>query len=228
MISTFIGHQGASSTWPCIWKLIKLRQLGDMWKESRDTYASRTTEDIKKWAKIYDDKFGSLDEDAQKKANRSRVTQNDTYSIIYAMLADIPFDTILFAVLHVRLGFTKTLVNFVFDFFQCVEDNDGTLLGSVDAIEDQISKLGEYKKMLDSELEELLKAIEGQDTIIEGIMDRIDAANKVVTLPTASAAWRERYTRVLEQAQEQLRQPTIASMIERNKSIFRAIIHSLE
>eukprot|EP00986_Skeletonema_menzelii_P013028 scaffold7382_cov83-Skeletonema_menzelii.AAC.1 len=208
MLSTFLGHQGACATWPCIWTLIRLNELKDMWNEERNcSYQRRSSEKIKGWSKLFFDEFESLPEHLQTKKTKTTLTQTRTYSIIRDMLADIPFDTILFATLHVRLGFTKTLVNFVFDFFQCVEDRDTKAsLGSRNAIECEIKKLGEYKKWLDSELEELLKAIEGQDTVTAGILERMAYANGILELgDRVSTTYKEKYKEILTQATEQLR-----------------------
>jgi len=209
MLSTFIGHQGACATWPCIWKLIRLSELKQMWEEERDRgYMRRSPQRIKKWAKLFHDEFESLAEYLQVKKTKTKLTQTKTYSIIRDMLADIPFDTILFATLHVRLGVTKSLVNFLFDFFQCVEDLDsGASLGSRNAIEREIKNLGEYKAWLDSELGELQKAIEGQDTLTAAILERIAYAKGIVEMEgRISTAYVEKYKDVLNQAKEQLRQ----------------------
>ena len=53
--------------------------------------------------------FLDLDLTLRTKAKKEQVTQDVSYSIVGAVLADVPIDVVTMATMHVILGYTKKL-----------------------------------------------------------------------------------------------------------------------
>ena len=75
----------------------------------------------RRWDLLQVEVHESQPESKRSKNLRTKVTQKHSHSIANRPLANIPSDAFLKALLHIRLGFTRTLLNMIFDFFQRVE-----------------------------------------------------------------------------------------------------------
>ena len=194
-LSKFLGHMGASAKYPCCFCLALLEQMIKVWDADCPDFAVRTMESIMEDYENYHEMFESQPESKRIKSLRTRVTQRHSHSISNRPLGNIPADAILKALLHIRLGFTRTLLNMVFDFFVRVE-----LLSSNTAqpqfracIEMELKRLIAYESWLTKELEDYKEAVEGHDKFMDKQMDRLECIQKVLELDTLGPVSRARY-----------------------------------
>ena len=104
----------------------------------------------------------------QTKEQREKVTKEITHSIAARALADIPLDCITPATMHVILGFTKKIVDWILALFAKLESLEEAKTkgvttyhfrqGTVEAIE----KVVEYEDFLLREFGGLIQSVEGK------------------------------------------------------------------
>ena len=84
-------------------------------------FHKRTFESITADAERYVKEFSSLPTNEQTKERRTAVTQQLTHSIVYSALGDIPLDCVSPASMHVILGLTKKIVEWIETLFAKLE-----------------------------------------------------------------------------------------------------------
>ena len=111
----FLGHQGASARWLCMFCLAMQDKLKDVFISGglSSQFEKRTMDSMKEGYAIYKKEFLDLPVCQQTKAKREEVTKEMTYSVVGQALADIPLDCFTPASMHVILGFTKKIVDWI-------------------------------------------------------------------------------------------------------------------
>ena len=111
-LAHFLGHQGASAKWLCMFCLACQDRLCDTFKCHGDNAPfpqRKGAYSIQKSFEIFKSEYLDLTPDKRTKAKREHVTQMLSHSIVASPLADIPLDTITCGTMHVILVLTKKI-----------------------------------------------------------------------------------------------------------------------
>ena len=188
----FLGHQGASAKWLCMFCLAMQDQLKDVFISGGTAarFQKCTIESIKRMHGIYKEKFESLPTCQQTKAKREEITKEMTYSVVGEALADIPLDCFTPASMHVILGFTKKIVDWIKALFAKLESLEEmkskgrTLFQLRQGVEEAYSWVIEYEEFLRKEFQGVIQYVEAKKKQIDKHMKSIaKAAEKVSNLP---------------------------------------------
>ena len=115
-LAHFLGQQGASSTWLCMFCLAMQKDLGETFRleGKAPPFPKRHGEhSLQKCFEIYKRDYLSLDAKERTPEKKKQVTQELSFSITGDALANIPLDVITKATMHVILGFTKKIVEWM-------------------------------------------------------------------------------------------------------------------
>jgi hypothetical protein len=162
---------------------------------------------------VYKREYLDLDVNQRTKARREKVTQELSYSIVGAPLADIPLDVITPATMHVILGLTKKIYDWMLKLFSRLEAlEEGKTKGKTtpqfrQAIEESRDHAHRYSVFLMSEFKGTVEAIEGKKVETGKIMTEIEKATKNIAkakFGNRQASW-VRKLRVLKSECEQNR-----------------------
>eukprot|EP00984_Skeletonema_dohrnii_P008330 scaffold3045_cov78-Skeletonema_dohrnii-CCMP3373.AAC.2 len=199
---------GASAKYPCIFNRATLADVKKMWdwseEEGLPTYPARTNanidEDYARYVRLYDNAVPSR----KTSKLRTSVTQNETHSISMPRACSCPMDAVIPSSMHARLGGSRSLLDFDFDFFGKIAKlaSGGIHDESKEAIERQIKHLQVYLSELDSQQEDVLKSLEAKDKILDDILDTISKYQKVVEASTLSERTRAEYQSKLADVQQ--------------------------
>lgn len=155
-----------------------------------ERFEKRTLEKMYELYKKYHDEYESLPLGERTKTKREDVTQNMTYSITAKALMDIPLDVISPSSMHVILGWTKKLVEWMMTLFSKIESLEEektkgkTTYQFRQAVEEALANAVEYEEFLIREFQVIIQTVEGKKKDINKLMKRVaKAQEKVSTLP---------------------------------------------
>ena len=77
---------------------------------------------MKELYKIYKREYLDLDPKLKTKAKREKVTRKLSFSVVGLPLADVPFDVIAPATMHIILGLTKKIYDYLLALFSRLEE----------------------------------------------------------------------------------------------------------
>jgi len=220
--SVLIGHQGMSAMYPCPGCFSTLRDMKDIFGPSKDSNL-RTLESVLEGFANFKSLY--LDKSVLERtpALKSHVTQNVTFSIAHRPQANTPFDAFLDALLHCRLGFSRTELDWIFDFFRKVEQMyTGDSLQLSRNIRLERDKLTLYLTWLDEEMTDVNRMIEGKVSSEKDIMKRLSSIQEVLDIPSISEATRARWEAKQATVQEDLKTLDNAFKLEDNEKEYIA------
>jgi len=201
-LSILTGHQGASATWPCIYNLAKLSDVKKMWEGTGalPSFIARTADNIWESWQEYKTRFCDKDPSERTSAARANVTKNHSHSIAMEPCCYFPMDSVIPAVMHVRLGVARSLLDFDFDFYGKIAElaEEGNHAESRHAIEETIRHLKIYLEELDFAQADVLESLEGRDKQENNLLDRMGNARKVVEAESLAQETREKWKAILE------------------------------
>ena len=201
LMSKFIGHQGASAKRPCIHCLVQLNELLQTWNADRPNHNIRTMEAIKEDYRKFKSMFESQPARLKTANLRKNVTQNHSHSIATEFVADVPEDTLLRALLHIRLGLSRTLLDWVFDFYLKVEllhPGQGLSLFR-EYIEAELNRLVAYDAWLAEELSDFEALVDGQAKQMDVLMDKLGSIRTALALECLSDKYRKKYEKSVKE-----------------------------
>ena len=123
-LANFLGQQGASAKWLCMFCLDSQDKLADTFLLGGNAARfnkRKGMNSIQKCFAVYEREYLNLHESQRTKAKKETVTKELSYSITGAPLADIPLDVIAPATMHVILGITKKLYDWLVKSFAMIE-----------------------------------------------------------------------------------------------------------
>ena len=123
-LSNFLGHQGASSKWLCFYCLAshdRLKETFELKGEAPRFPKRKGVNSLRECYKRYKREYMNLEPRHKTKARRTQVTQEISFSIVGAPLADVPLDLIAPATMHVILGLTKNIYKWLLKMFSTLE-----------------------------------------------------------------------------------------------------------
>ena len=106
LLSLFVGHQGASAKWLCMFCLALQAEIGLPYQVERKKIRfgiRRGSRSILRCYEKYKKEFLELDLLSRTKAKKEKVTQELLYSIVGAHLADVSPDVTIRVTMHVIL-----------------------------------------------------------------------------------------------------------------------------
>jgi hypothetical protein len=123
-LANFLGQQGASAKWLCMFCLASQDKLADTFLLGGNAARfnkRKGMNSIQKCFTVYEREYLKLHESQRTKTKKETVTKELSYSITGAPLADIPLDVIAPATMHVILGITKKLYDWLIKLFATLE-----------------------------------------------------------------------------------------------------------
>ena len=193
-LSTFQGHQGASSKSPCNFCLAKLAHMKMIFHPDCPNHELRTAESTLEDGATFKRLFEDLPVRDQTKALRTSVSQNLSHSIIQKLMAKFPFECILKALLHVRLGISRSVLDWIFDFYMKIEElYSGECYTLRRSIQDELDRLIAFEAWMDEELSDFTTSISGHEKQMEDMMARLEDIQQVLDIPRISPLTRSRY-----------------------------------
>ena len=123
-LANFLGQQGASAKWLCPFCLACQDRLSDCFRLGSDAprFGKRKgMNSIPNCFATYKREYLNILEHEKTKAKREHVTKELSYSIVALPLADIPPDCIASATMHVILGVTKKIYEWLLKLFVTIE-----------------------------------------------------------------------------------------------------------
>ena len=138
--------------------------------------------------------FEDPPEKQKTKALCQSVTQIQTHSIIGKLMAMFPFGCILKALLHVRLGVSRSLLDWVFDFHLKIEEKyTGKCYKLSRSIQEQLDALIALDAWMDEELSDFTASINGHEKQMEALMDRLVRIRELLDIPRLGQGTRSRW-----------------------------------
>ena len=204
-LSTFQAHQGASSQNPCNYCLIKLSNMKRAFDPRIPDHELRTVQSTRVDYETYQTMFENVPKKQQTKALRASVTQNHSHSIVGKLMADFPFDCMLKALLHVRLGVSRSLLDWVFDFHLKIEEmytGESHMLSR--SIQEQLDRLIAFDTWLDEELSDFTTSLTGYERQMEALMDRLNGIQNVLDIPRISQPTRNTWQDSLAKVEQDI------------------------
>ena len=208
-LSTWIGHQGASAKYPCCFCLALLSAMIRTWdRGGSPDFEARTAEmimnDYNQFVALYENQKQNKKSDNKL---RARITQQFSHSIVLKAMCDgIPFEIYMIAALHVRLGFSRTLLDFTFDWYKKIEMlYKGLSPKLFVSIQLELDKLVAYETWLVQYLVDFQTSLAGKDTKRKELMTRLEAVTLYLSVGTISQAKRQEYDRKLSQVEDELK-----------------------
>ena len=187
-LSKFLGHQGASARWLCMFCLAMQSQLKDTFVngETGPRFAKRDMEHIREMYGKYQERFENLPSNMQTKERRKKITKEITHSIAVKALTDIPLDCITPATMHVILGLTKKIVDWILTLFTKLESLKEAKTKGVTTYHfrqrtaEAIEKVVEYEEFLLCEFVGLVQSVEGKKKEVQTLMERISQIEEMI------------------------------------------------
>ena len=124
-LANFFGHQGASAKWLCLFCLANQDQLGETFRLGGcgPRFPKRKgVNSLQQCFETYKREYLDLMLTMRTKAKKEQVTQEMSYSIVAAALADIPLDAVAPATMHVILGLTKKIYEWMLKLYRKLEE----------------------------------------------------------------------------------------------------------
>ncbi len=164
------------------------------------SFIARTADNIRESWQEYKTRFCDKDPSERTSAARANVTKNHSHSIAMEPCCYFPMDSVIPAVMHVRLGVARSLLDFDFDFYGKIAElaEDGNHAESRHAIEETIRHLEIYLEELDFAQADVLESLEGRDKQEKNLLDRMVNARKVVEAESLAQETREKWRVILE------------------------------
>ena len=192
-LSTFLGHQGSSSRFPCVYCLVKLSEKIRMWDPDSPKFTPRTGNRIDKGFAEYTTRYLDLPEHQQTNSKRQQVTQNLSISTIAPRIANFPDDCMGAPLVHIGLGNTlQFLTGFIFKYVDWLElklvDSNDPSYRFCAQIQEQRDNLVVYIEWLQEELADTAAVIQGRDAYIKSLTERMTGAKEVLENPRFSEA----------------------------------------
>ena len=188
-LANFVGHQGASAKWLCLFCLANQDNLVDTFHLGGNAprfQQRKGVNSIQKCFEIYKREYLDLDCNLRTKSRRERVTQELTYSIVGAPLANIPLDVITPATMHVILGFTKKIYEWLVKLFSQLEylEEQNTKGRTAHQFRQAITEAHDharaYNDFLINEFKGAVDAIENKKAETMKLMTEVEKANKSI------------------------------------------------
>ena len=202
-LSTFFGHMGQSAKHPCIFCLALLDSMKSLFEPNQVDPRERTLDDVLVRYQLYQSMYSDKKEHEKNAKQKREATQVFTHSISLPPLANIHFDCVSRAMMHVFLGWTRLLVTMIMNFNAKVEsmllghDSGKTRAG----IQRQLDQVKKYEQWLEAQLEGTKLAIAAQEEQTSLFMARISRIAQVLSIDSLSqhdrSMWEEKL-RVIE------------------------------
>lgn len=202
--SIFTGHQGSSSKFPCPACLTTQQGMKDIFGPSTASELrtiQMNTQGYLTFKRLF------LDQEARKRtpALKTRVTQQQTFSIDHEPQADTPFDCFQDAFLHDRLGFSRTILDWLFDFFCKVEElYGGDSLSLRQNIEKEMNRMRAYESWLDNEMSDINALIGGKKSSEKDILKRLSGIQEILAIPRITEHTRAKWEASLDKVKAEL------------------------
>ena len=186
-LSNFLGHQEASAKWLCFYCLACLDRLDETFKfegEAPQFPKRKGVNSLKECYQRYKREYMDLEPRLNTQARRAQVTQEVSFSIVGAPLADVPLDLIAPATMHVILGLTKNIYKWLLKMFSTLEQlKQDKTKGRVtqqfrQAIVDARDTAKKYVEFLKSEFKDEIHTIEGKREQIALILKEIERVHE--------------------------------------------------
>jgi len=122
----------------------------------------------------------------QTKERRKKITKEITHSIAVKALTDIPLDCITPATMHVILGLTKKIVDWILTLFTKLESLKEAKTKGVTTYHfrqrtaEAIEKVVEYEEFLLCEFVGLVQSVEGKKKEVQTLMERISQIEEML------------------------------------------------
>ena len=123
-LANFLGQQGASAKWLCMFCLDSQDKLADTFLLGGNAARfnkRKGMNSIQKCFAVYEREYLNKHESQRTKAKKETVAKELSYSITGAPLADIPLGVIAPATMHFILGITKKLYDWLVKLFAMIE-----------------------------------------------------------------------------------------------------------
>ena len=124
-LANFLGHQGASARWLCMFCLARQSELHRAFRLAGDPQRFPKRQGVtsmKELYKIYKRQYLDLDPKLKTKAKKEQVTRELSFSVVGFPLADVPVDVIAPATMHIILGLTKKIYDYLLALFSRLEE----------------------------------------------------------------------------------------------------------
>ena len=126
-LANFLGHQGASARWLCMFCLARNSELHRAFRQAGDPQRFRKRQgvtSIKELYKTYKREYLDLDPKLKTKAKREQVTRELSFNVVGLPLADVLFDVIAPATMRIILGLTKKIYDYLLALFSRLEETE--------------------------------------------------------------------------------------------------------
>ena len=186
-LAHFFGHQGASAKWPCLWCLANQDLLEETFKlegKASRFHKRKGNKSLQRSFEEYQKNYLDLDLTQRTKAKKEKVTQELSYSIVGQALADVPLDVVAFATMHVILGFTKKIYEWMLKLYAKLEElEEKQTAGNTthqfrQAIREARDNAIEYREFLKKEYGSVIDSVEGKRVKTMNIMKEIEKIPK--------------------------------------------------
>jgi len=182
-LSNIFGHQGASAKWLCLWCLANQDLLEETFKlegKAPRFQKRKGLNSLQCSFEKYQKNYLDLDLTFRTKAKKAQVTQELSYSVVGQALADIPIDVVTLATMHVILGFTKKIYEWILKLYaQLVQLEEGKTAGNTthqfrQAIVEARDNAIEYCEYLKKEYGSVVDSVEGKRVENMNVMKEIE------------------------------------------------------
>ena len=189
-MSTFLGHQGSSARFPCVYCLAQLKEKIRMWETNSPEFPPRTGESIDEGFDEYKRNYSDLPLHQQTDPKRREVTQKQSHSTIARRIATFPDDAIGTPLVHLGLGNSlQFLTGFLFKYFNWLEmkmSDDANFYQAKKNIQDEFDNVVACIAWMYEDLDDLATAINGREARNDRVTERMADAKDILENPRYS------------------------------------------